>query len=118
MNLFIILIALLLFVGIIPIKFNKPQEPQKIAVTQTADVIKDTTGLVMCDKAIGITELTMPEVEWIIFSYDKDMDLMKFNTINGEIYWKDRLVTTDKELVEGLKDIILENRCPECKKSK
>ena len=91
--------------------------PVKIEVTQTADVIKDTTGFIMSD-SVDCIDLAMPEVEWIIFVGNDDKNLMKFNTETGEIYWKDRLVITDKELVEGLRNIIQENRCPECKKRK
>jgi len=41
---------------------------------------------------------------------------MEVKLKSGDIYWKDRLIITDKELVEGLRNIIQENRCPECKK--
>ena len=94
---------------------NTPQEPQKIEVTQVADVVPDLSipEFVLSD---GMDcAMLNAEVECVIFSYD-DGELMRFNLKTGSIYWKDRLVTTDKELIEGLRNIIQENRCPECKK--
>jgi len=101
---------------------NTPQEPQKIEVTQVADVVPDLSipEFVLNDTSIVLFDgmdcaMLNAEVECVIFSYD-DGELMRFNLKTGSIYWKDRLVTTDKELVEGIRNIIQENRCPECKK--
>ena len=33
----------------------------------------------------------------------------------GDIYWRDKFVTTDKELVEALRDVVESFRCPKCK---
>jgi len=35
---------------------------------------------------------------------------------DGKIYWRDRLVVTDEELVSALRDVIMEYKCPECGK--
>lgn len=35
---------------------------------------------------------------------------------DGDIYWRGRLVTTDKELTDALRSVIIEYRCPECKR--
>ena len=82
---------------------KKPHKIEKIEVIQTE---------------VDCIDLAMPEVEWIIFVGNNDKDLMRFNLETGDIYWKDRLIITDKELVEGLRNIIQENRCLECKKIK
>ena len=112
-----LLVVILLAVFSMYLFMKKPQKIEKIEVTQTADVVKDTAGFVMSD-SVDCIDLAMPEVEWIIFVGNDSEDLMKFNLETGEIYWKDRLIITDKELVEGLRNIIQENRCPECKKRK
>ena len=52
----------------------------------------------------------------ISFYGDKTNDpLMEFYH-NGQIFYKGRLITTDKEIIEGLKDIIQHFRCTDCKK--
>ena len=105
------------------IGIQNTQESQKIEVTQTADVVPDLSipEFVLNDTSIAllsegvIRDFGACEAECVIFSYD-DGDLMRFNLKTGDIYWKEKLVITDKELVEGLRNIIQENRCPECKK--
>ena len=59
----------------------------------------------------------LSEDSMITFSMGEESgykELMKF-CYNGEIYHKDKLIATDKELVEGLKDIVQYYRCPKCK---
>jgi len=59
---------------------------------------------------IGKTEPTA----YLVFGSDNGKELMSF-CHNGQIFHKGRLITTDKELVEGLRDILLNYRCSKCK---
>ena len=58
----------------------------------------------------------LPTDSLIMFHYRDGSELMKF-CYNGEIYLKGKLVTTDQEVVDGLRDIIMYFRCTKCKES-
>ena len=45
---------------------------------------------------------------------DEWVEILRIECNTGDIYWRDQLVTTNNELVEGLYDIINNFPCPEC----
>jgi len=78
--------------------------------------------LMLCYCAWGEDEFTVYDADTLMtysitFHSTDSTELLKLDA-NGDIYWRGRLVTTDKELVEGLNDIMIEFRCPVCKEKR
>lgn len=51
-------------------------------------------------------ELSFLPPTCVVFYEQNATEILKIEWSTGNIYWRGRLVTTDKELVDGLKDVI------------
>jgi len=78
--------------------------------------------LMLCYCAWGEDEFTVYDADALMtysitFHSTDSIELLKLDA-NGDIYWRGKLVTTDKELVDGLDDVLMEGRCPKCKEKR
>jgi hypothetical protein len=50
----------------------------------------------------------------LIFDGGDTDELMRFETDTGDIYYKQRKITSDKQLVKALNQLIMAHHCPQC----
>lgn len=50
----------------------------------------------------------------IIFQGERGESILRFDKVSGEVFYRDRLLTTDKEIVDGMRKFIRDFRCGEC----
>ena len=70
----------------------------------------------MAEQEYGKTEISgLDDVQPSLSFNDSTNEAILVFEPNGDIFWRGRLVITDKELVDGLRDVIITCLCPQCK---
>lgn len=85
-------------------------EPKTFEVT--SEVKYDS--ITMPDSLVTFVGIPVHESPSIAFSVNDSIGTLLELKFNGEIYWRNRLVTTDSTLVKALTDAVQNIRCSSC----
>ena len=68
------------------------------------------------NETIKLQDNLLPEHSDIVFTVSDNVEILKL-CANGDIYVKGKLAENDKEVVNAMRSLITQSKCPNCSKT-